>query len=163
MNPTRSDSSPLRPTSRPLVDSRAFFLDPAAADAAHSAMARGLQGSEILKIAAEVRAMKAAGREVCNLTVGDFDPLQFAPPGQLITDTEAALRAGHTNYPPSDGMPELRQAVARYYEHELGLRYGVESVLIASGARPILYGTYGTVLDPGDAVIYPVPSWNHKH
>ena len=154
---------PVRPAGHQPVDSRPFFLEAAAADASHSAMARGLQGSEILKIAAEVRALKAGGREVCNLTVGDFDPLQFAPPGQLITDTEAALRAGHTNYPPSDGVLELRQAVARYYEQELGLRYPVESVLIASGARPILYGAYGTVLDPGDAVIYPVPSWNNNH
>jgi aspartate aminotransferase len=60
-------------------------------------------------------------------------------------------------------VPELRQAVARYCEQELGLRYSVESVLIASGARPILYGTYGTVLDPGDVVVYSVPSWNNNH
>ncbi|MBK8097703.1 MAG: aminotransferase class I/II-fold pyridoxal phosphate-dependent enzyme [Planctomycetes bacterium] len=126
-------------------------------------MARGLIGSEILKIAAEIRALKATGKDICNLTVGDFDPHQFAPPPQLITDTEAALRAGHTNYPPSDGVLELRQAVVRYYERELGLRYPVESILIAGGARPILYGAYGTVLDPGDQVVYPVPSWNNNH
>lgn len=148
---------------RPTLDTSPLFLDPAVADASHSAMARGLQGSEILKIAAEVRAMKAAGRDVCNLTVGDFDPQQFPAPAQLITDTEAALRAGHTNYPPSDGVLELRQAVVRYYERELGLRYPLESVLIAAGARPILYGSYGTVLDPGDLVVYPVPSWNNNH
>jgi len=150
-------------TGRPALDTSPLFLDPAVADASHSAMARGLQGSEILKIAAEVRAMKAAGRDVCNLTVGDFDPAQFPAPPQLIGETEAALRAGHTNYPPSDGVLELRQAVVRYYERELGLRYPLESVLIAAGARPILYGSYGTVLDPGDVVVYPVPSWNNNH
>lgn len=145
------------------IDASALFLDPGVADASHSAMARGLQGSEILKIAADVRALKASGREICNLTVGDFDPQQFPAPPQLIRDTEAALRAGHTNYPPSDGVLELRQAVVRYYERELGLRYPLESILIAGGARPILYGSYGTVLDPGDLVVYPVPSWNNNH
>ncbi|MBM4062248.1 MAG: aminotransferase class I/II-fold pyridoxal phosphate-dependent enzyme [Planctomycetes bacterium] len=148
--------------SQPL-DASSLFLDPRTADASHSAMARGLLGSKILEIAGEIRELKASGREVCNLTVGDFDPHQFPPPPQLVAGVEAALRAGHTNYPPSDGMPELRQAVARYYAAELGVRYPVESVLIASGARPILYGAYGTVLDPGDKVVYQVPSWNSSY
>lgn len=148
--------------SQPL-DASGHFLDPHTADSSHSAMAQGLSGSEILKIAAEIRALKAGGREICNLTVGDFDPQQFSPPPTLLAGVEAALREGHTNYPPSDGVLELRQAVARYYERNLGLRYPVESVLIASGARPILYGTYATVLDPGDTVVYPVPSWNNNH
>lgn len=139
------------------------FLDAARADASHSAIAQGLHGSEILKIATEVRAMQAAGRTVCNLTVGDFDPKQFSPPPILLDAIAAALRAGQTNYPPSDGVIELRKAVARYYRNELGLDYPLESVLIASGARPILYGTYATVLDPGDKVVYPVPSWNNNH
>jgi aspartate aminotransferase len=147
----------------PPFDAASRFLDARTADASHSEMARGLTGSEILKIAAEIRALKSGGREICNLTVGDFDPLQVRPPPMLLEAIEAALRAGHTNYPPSDGVPELRHAVARYYEEELGLRYPVESVVIASGARPILYGTYGTVIDPGDVVVYPVPSWNNNH
>lgn len=126
-------------------------------------MAQGLHGSSILRIAGEIRALKASGHDVCNLTVGDFDPQQFPPPPQLIADVATALREGHTNYPPSDGVLELRQAVTRYYEAELGLRYPVESVLIASGARPILYGSYATVLDPGDRVVFPVPSWNNEH
>lgn len=149
-------------TPRP-VDAAKHFLDPHLADAAHSAMVQGLIGSEILKIAAEVRAMKAAGRELCNLTVGDFDPKQFSPPPSLVADVGKALLEGHTNYPPPDGIPELRAAVARHYEQELGLRYPVESVLVAAGARPIIYCTFATVLDPGDTVVYQVPSWNNNH
>jgi aspartate aminotransferase len=75
----------------------------------------------------------------------------------------AALAAGQTNYPPSDGVIGLREAVARYYSKHLGLSYPVESVLITGGARPLLYGSYRTVLDPGDAAVYPVPSWNNNH
>jgi aspartate aminotransferase len=137
--------------------------DPRALDASLSALARGVVGSEILRIAAEIRALKAKGASICNLTVGDFDPAQFPVPELLLTGVRDALAAGHTNYPPSDGVLTLREAVARSYERSLGLKYPVESVLITGGARPLLYGTYLTVLDRGDTVIYPVPSWNNNH
>ena len=137
--------------------------DPERVDASLSKLARGVVGSEILKIAAQIRAMKAQGVEVCNLTVGDFDPTQFPIPAGLLAGVTAALAAGHTNYPPSDGVLALREAVARFYARGLDLAYPVESVLITGGARPLLYGTYRTILDPGDAVIYPVPSWNNNH
>jgi aspartate aminotransferase len=128
-----------------------------------STMASGLVGSEILRIASEIRALVASGRQVCNLTVGDFDPRQFPIPAQLVQGIQAALEHGETNYPPSNGMPELRQAVARFYERELGLRYPVDSVLIVAGARPFIYCVYRTLCDPGDRVVYPVPSWNNNH
>lgn len=126
-------------------------------------MAGALIGSEILKIAADIRALVRGGREICNLTVGDFDPRQFPIPVRLKTAIVEALENGETNYPPSDGLPVLRKAVADFYARELGLSYPVESVLIAGGARPLLYGIYRTVLDPGDRVVYPVPSWNNNH
>ena len=135
----------------------------AVVDGSLSDLARGVVGSEILRIAAEIRALKAKGAEICNLTVGDFDPAQFPVQAKLLTGVQEALAAGHTNYPPSDGMLSLREAVARFYERRLGLKYPVESVLITAGARPLLYGAYLTVLDRGDSVLYPVPSWNNNH
>lgn len=128
-----------------------------------SALARGVVGSEILKIAAEIRALAAQGVPVCNLTVGDFDPRFFPIPKELLDGTCEALAGGQTNYPPSDGVPALREAVVRYYERELKLKYPVESVLVAGGARPLLYAAYRTLLDPGDVALYPVPSWNNNH
>src|SRR5688572_11828409 len=102
--------------------------DPARVDASLSDLARGVIGSEILRIAAEIRALKAAGAEICNLTVGDFDPAQFPAPAALLDGMRAALAAGQTNYPPSDGVVGLRDAVARFYARHLGLQYPVESV-----------------------------------
>jgi aspartate aminotransferase len=128
-----------------------------------SNVARGLAGSEILRVAAQIRALVAKGHRICNLTVGDFSPAEFPIPEQLRDRIGEALRAGETNYPPADGMPELRQAVQRLYARSLGLHYPLESIVIASGARPIVYGTYRTVVDPGDAVVYPVPSWNNQY
>jgi aspartate aminotransferase len=128
-----------------------------------SAMARGLIGSEILKIAAQVRALQASGKSVCNLTVGDFAPKYFPIPTKLAEETRKALEAGETNYPPSDGMPELRRAIQVEYQRRLGLDYPLDSILVASGARPCIYATYRAVLDPGEAVAYPTPSWNNNH
>ncbi len=128
-----------------------------------SRLATGVIGSEILRIAHEIRVLKAEGREICNLTVGDFDPNYFPIPAALREGIRQALEAGHTNYPPADGVLLLREAVVRWYQRELGLSYPLESVLIAGGARPLLYGAYRTLLDPGDTVVYPVPSWNNNH
>jgi aspartate aminotransferase len=128
-----------------------------------STMADGLVGSEILRIAADVRAMVAQGTEVCNLTVGDFSPAEFRVPELLETEILRALRAGETSYPPSDGVLPLRRAVAAFYERRLGLRYPVESVLVTGGSRPGIYCTYRALVDPGDTVVYPVPSWNNNH
>jgi aspartate aminotransferase len=126
-------------------------------------MARDLVGSEILRIAGEIRTLVASGRSVCDLTVGDFSPRQFPIPARLSQGVRAALEHGETNYPPSNGVLDLRHAVQRFYERELGLRYPTESILIAGGSRPVIYGVYRTLCDPGDRVVYPVPSWNNNH
>ncbi len=126
-------------------------------------IASTLVGSEILKIAGQVRALRESGRVVCDLTVGDFAPAQFRIPQQLEAAIGRALAAGQTNYPPSDGMPELRQAVQGLYERALGLAYPIEGVLIAGGARPLIWAAYRAVMDAGDTVVFPVPSWNNNH
>ena len=95
-----------------------------------------LKGSEILRIATEIRARLAAGERICNLTVGDFDPRQFRVPQLLEDGTIEALRKGETNYPPGVGMPVLRESVRRFYENALGLSYPLESVLVTTGSRP---------------------------
>jgi aspartate aminotransferase len=128
-----------------------------------SGMARGLMGSEILRIAGEIRTLVGKGAKVCNLTVGDFSPREFPIPTALRDLISEALQAGETNYPPADGMLELRQAVQRLYAQSLGLQYPLDGIVIASGARPIIYGTFRSVVDAGDVVVYPVPSWNNNH
>ncbi|WP_420127550.1 pyridoxal phosphate-dependent aminotransferase [Longimicrobium sp.] len=128
-----------------------------------STMAGGLVGSEILKIAADIRTLVGGGAEVCNLTVGDFSPKQFRIPAALESEIIQALQQGETNYPPSEGVPDLRRAVGEFYQRWLGLTYGVESILVTGGSRPGIYSVYTSIVDPGDTVLYPVPSWNNNH
>lgn len=132
-------------------------------DASLSSLAQGLTGSEVLKIASEVRSLTASGRSVANLTVGDFSPSEFRIPEQLESLIAQELKAGHTNYPPSDGTLELRRSVVDLMQNEFGLEYPIESTLIAGGSRPIIYAAYAAVVDRGDRVVYPTPSWNNNH
>jgi aspartate aminotransferase len=128
-----------------------------------SLLAEGLIGSPILKIAAEVRALIAQGANVCNLTVGDFAPSEFPVPELLSRELAAAVQRGETNYPPSTGMPALRKAVAAFSARRLGLETESDCVLVAAGARPLIYGAFRVIVDPGERVVFPVPSWNNVH
>lgn len=139
------------------------FGDPAALDAGLSSMAHGLRGSVILRIAADVREFAAAGRSICNLTVGDFNPSQFPVPGPLRDAVVRALENGETNYPPSDGLLALREAVVEYTARDYGVQLPVASVLITAGGRPAIYATYRCIVDSEEAVLYSVPSWNNDY
>src|SRR5678809_366078 len=107
----------------PLLD----FGDQRALDVSLSVMARELRGSMILGIAADVRALAATGRPICNLTVGDFDPRQFPIPARLKQLVIEALEGGETNYPPSDGLASLRQSVVDFVGREHGVTTPVQS------------------------------------
>ncbi len=128
-----------------------------------SLLAEGLIGSPILKIAAEVRALAAQGAQICNLTVGDFAPSEFPVPDLLSRELAAAVRHGETNYPPSTGMPGLRKAIMEFCERRLGLKAQSDGLLVAAGARPLIYGIYRVLVDPGERVVFPVPSWNNSY
>ena len=139
------------------------FGAPTAPHQGLSEMVSTLVGSEILRIAGEVRALAEKGQPVINLTVGDFAPKQFRIPRELEQAITRALAAGQTNYPPSDGVPELKRAVTQFYRQALALDYPQDGILIAGGARPLIYALFRAVLDAGEKVVYPVPSWNNNH
>jgi len=128
-----------------------------------STMASGLIGSEILRIASEIRAAVAAGQKIANFTVGDFSSREFPIPDRLRDGTLKALAAGETNYPPADGVLRLREAVREFWRDHLELEVPLESIVIAGGSRPVIYAAYRALVDPGDMVVYPVPSWNNNH
>ncbi|HTB33035.1 MAG TPA: pyridoxal phosphate-dependent aminotransferase [Bacteroidia bacterium] len=137
---------------------------PKPAEVKVSEMAEHLVGSEILKIAAEVNEKIRKGEKIYNFTVGDFDSTIFPIPEELKADIIEAYQNNQTNYPPSDGVLALRQAVSRYLYATSELQYSPsDEIIIAGGARPIIYSAYRALVDPGDYVLYPVPSWNNNH
>src|ERR1039457_184769 len=128
-----------------------------------SEMAEDLIGSEIIKIASEIGEKIRNGEDIINLTIGDFDPKIFPIPTELRDEIINAYMAGQTNYPAANGIVELRQAVSKFLLDREELDYSPDEILISGGARPLIYATYLTLLDEGDGVIFPVPSWNNNH
>ena len=128
-----------------------------------SRLANTLIGSEIIKIGNEVNDMKRKGAQIANLTIGDFDSSIFPIPTDLKDEIIAAYNQGHTNYPPADGILALRETVTDLLLDRYELNYGPQNILVAGGSRPLIYATYLALIDPGDKVVYPAPSWNNNH
>jgi len=128
-----------------------------------SEVAQGMEGSQILRIAGEVRELLKEGKPVLNLTVGDFNPREFPVPEALIQGIDEAFDKKLTNYPPADGLPELKEAICQLYMRELGLNIPTSNVVVQSGGRPGIYATYRALLNKGEKVVYPVPSWNNRY
>jgi aspartate aminotransferase len=128
-----------------------------------SVLANTLIGSEIIKIGNEVNELKRKGAEIANLTIGDFDPSIFPIPAELRDEIIDAYHHNHTNYPPADGILALRETVVGVLKNRYALSYTTQDILVAGGSRPLIYATYLALVDPGDKVIYPAPSWNNNH
>lgn len=128
-----------------------------------SKLAANLIGSEIVKIGNEVNDMKAKGAEIANLTIGDLNSQIYPIPAKLKKAIEEAYQNNLTNYPPANGVLSLRKSVSEDLKTRWGLDYSTNDILITAGARPLIYAIYKTIVDEGDKVIYPVPSWNNNH
>ena len=76
----------------------------------------------------------------------------------------AAYKKRYTTYPAAEGNLDLREAVSSFMSSRGGLDYAAQGeVLIAAGGRPLIYALYRALVDKGDKVIYPAPSWNNNH
>ncbi len=129
-----------------------------------SHMAETLVASEIIKLAGEINEKIKNGEQIYNLTIGDFDPKVFPIPIELEEEIIKAYKEGNTNYPPADGLLETRKAVAKFLLDREGIDYNpANEILMAAGARPLIYAVYQTIVHPGDTVVFPVPSWNNNH
>eukprot|EP01132_Coremiostelium_polycephalum_P010212 gene10212-12521_t len=107
--------------------------------------------------------MKRKGASIANLTIGDFDSSIYPIPSELKTGIVEAYHQNQTNYPPADGVLSLRETVSGLLKDRFDLDYGANSILISGGSRPLIYATYLALVDPGDTVVFPAPSWNNNH
>lgn len=128
-----------------------------------SKIAQNLIGSEIIKIGNQVNELKAQGAEIANLTIGDLDSNIYPIPVQLKEEIQKAYQNNLTNYPPANGLLSLRKSVSKNLKNRWNLEYSAEEILIAGGSRPLIYATFKTIVDDGDKVVYPIPSWNNNH
>ncbi len=128
-----------------------------------SKIAENIIGSEIIKLAAEVNEKIKQGEKIYNLTIGDFNPKQFPIPAELKTAIIEEYTNDQTNYPAADGMLELRQSISQLLKMRGELDYAVNEIVVTGGARPAIYTIFKALVDEGDTVVFPVPSWNNNH
>jgi len=128
-----------------------------------SVLAETLKGSEIVRLGATIKEKIKQGEKIYNYTIGDFDSSIFPIPADLEAEIINAYKAGFTTYPAAEGNLDLREAVAAFMLLRGGLTYATNEILIAAGGRPLIYALYRAVVDKGDKVIYPAPSWNNNH
>ena len=119
-----------------------------------------MEGSQILGIVSQVRELESQGIEICNLTIGDFNPEQFSLPTGFAEQVHLSYHKKQTNYPPSSGVLELREAIADMYQHELGIKCDASWVCIASGARPPIYAAWRMFVAPQEQSVSFLPAWN---
>ncbi len=121
-----------------------------------SAMASGVQPSATMAAAARAKKLKADGVKVFDFSLGEPD---FATPAHICEAATAAMRAGQTKYTAATGTPELRAAVAAWYQRTYGITYAPDQIIISNGAKHSISTALETIIGPGDEVIIPTPYW----
>ena len=127
-----------------------------------SKVGNNIVGSEIIKISQHIKQVQKT-KQVLNLTMGDFDPKVNPIPVGLRDYITDAYFNDLTNYPLSAGELPLRQSICNYFYHRRGINYDESEILVGCGVRPLIYTLFKAIVDEGDTVVYPVPSWNNNH
>jgi len=115
-----------------------------------------VKASPTMAITALATELKAAGRDIISLSVGEPD---FDTPDNIKEAAIAAIRAGDTKYTVFDGRMELKEAIAAKFKRENGLDYEPTQVSVSSGGKQVLYNAMVATLSPGDEVVIPAPYW----
>ena len=102
------------------------------------------------------RALEAQGRSIVHLEIGEPD---FQTPQHIIDAAKQALDEGWTHYGPAQGLPELRAAIAEYVSASRGIPVDADRVCVVPGGKPIIFFPMLALLEAGDEVIYPNPSF----
>lgn len=129
----------------------------------YSQLAETLIGSEIVRLGNIIADRIRQGEHIFNYTIGDFNPRLFPIPDGYKKAIQEAYEEGYTNYPAADGILPLREAVSAFAKQHYHVAYSPAEIQIASGGRPLIYSLFRCLVDPGDKVIYAVPSWNNNH
>jgi aspartate/methionine/tyrosine aminotransferase len=112
--------------------------------------------SPTLAITAKAKELKARGVDVVGFGAGEPD---FDTPKAIKQAAVAALDQGFTKYTPTNGIPELREAVCAKIAQQHGLSYKANQVIISCGAKHALYNLFQALLNPGDEVVIFAPYW----
>ncbi|WP_202902679.1 pyridoxal phosphate-dependent aminotransferase [Vogesella sp. EB] len=111
---------------------------------------------QVMAILEKARALQAAGHDVIHLEVGEPD---FATPQAIVDAGRAALASGHTYYTAAQGLAELRQAIAGFYQSRFGVTVAPERIIVTPGASGALQIALSLLVDEGDGVLMADPTY----
>ena len=115
-----------------------------------------IKPSATLALAAKAQELKAQGKDVIGLSVGEPD---FDTPDFIKAGAKAAMDKGQTKYTPVTGTVELRKAICEKFRRENNLSYTPEQVIVGTGGKQVLYNAFMATLNAGDEVIIAAPYW----
>ena len=112
--------------------------------------------SETLAMTAKARELKAQGKDVISLSIGEPD---FNTPEVVKEAAKKAIDDNFTHYPPVPGYPDLREAICEKFRRDNGLEFKPEQIVVSTGAKQSIYQLVQCLVNPGDEVIIPTPFW----
>lgn len=115
-----------------------------------------LRGEGAFEVLVRARDLEAQGRDVVHMEIGEPD---FPTPANILAAGQQALADGYTKYGPTQGDPELRQAIAEHVAATRGIPVSESQVVVTPGAKPVLFYSMLALLEPGDEVLYPNPGF----
>ena len=117
---------------------------------------KNLATSQTLAMAAKARELRASGKDVISLSLGEPD---FNIPDFIKEAAKKAIDENYNSYTPVDGYADLKQAIINKFERDNGLRFTSPQIVVSTGAKQALYNIASVLINPGDEVILPCPYW----
>ena len=112
--------------------------------------------SQTLAMAAKARELKAAGKDIISLSLGEPD---FNTPDFIKDAAIEAVNQNYNSYSPVDGYAELKEAICTKFQRDNGLTYQPNQIVVSTGAKQSIANIAQVLLNPGDEVLLPAPYW----
>jgi len=112
--------------------------------------------SQTLAMAAKARELKAAGKDIISLSLGEPD---FNTPDFIKDAAIEAINQGYNSYTPVDGYVELKEAICTKFKRDNNLHYTPNQIVVSTGAKQSIANIAQVLLNPGDEVLLPAPYW----
>ena len=112
--------------------------------------------SQTLAMAAKARELKAAGKDIISLSLGEPD---FNTPDFIKDAAIEAVNQNYNSYSPVDGYAELKEAICTKFQRDNGLTYQPDQIVVSTGAKQSIANIAQVLLNPGDEVLLPAPYW----
>lgn len=115
-----------------------------------------MQESATIKMAKMSRELKAQGKDIIDLSLGEPD---FDTPQHIKDAAKLAIDKGYTKYTPVPGYPELRKAIVEKFKRDNNIEYTVDEIVVSTGAKQSIANVVMALINPGDEVLLPAPYW----